>query len=376
MKFHQLTAVFLATILTSTLVYADIPRTKPQNSQTIAVQSEGVGSSLEIAKRQAFKNAIEQAVGSVVVGEQEAQGGQLTRDFTGSYSAGYVDRYELIDSYYDEPTNKWHVTVFAWVASSRLPQRMLSEKNGTINADRLQAQIGTQLEQRQNGDQLLSLVLGNYPNNAYVINSGDTEFKIGNLRQSYVEISYNLTMNQHWIESFKEALAVVSIRSADCSRLKLQIADGIRSDPRVGSAVRDMGSRLCPVDFDVQVFNKPPRNWFVQSDGYYFADLKTLLVVNSAIRPPQGQQHLGLRVDLMDAGGGIVDTRCARINNERFINFRQPQGTVNYNDLERNALPNVYGHESVSGTLRVHLKNQYQLQNVSSIRLSVQKTCY
>jgi hypothetical protein len=376
MKAHLLIAVAgLTALLATTVVQAEVPRTRPANNPTLAVQAEGTGASQELAKRQAFRNAIEQAVGSVVVGEQEAQGGQLTRDFTGSYSAGYVDRYELVDSYYDESTRQWHVTVVAWVASSRLPQRMLSDKPGAINVDRAQTQLGSQLEQRQNGDQLLSLVLNNYPDNAYVINSGQTEIKIGNLRQSSVEIPYSLTMNQHWIESFKEALAVVSVKNADCNRLAIRIADRLRADPNRGPAVKELGSRLCPNDFDVQVFSKPPGNWFTQSDGYYFADLQTLQVVNTAIRPPQGQQHIGIRADLIDSNGSIIESRCSRINNERFINYRQPQGTVNYNDLARNSLPNVMAHENVYGTLELPLTRQHQLKNLSSIRLSVQKTC-
>ena len=375
MKLHPWMAVFLMCILASAQTLADAPRTRPNNSATTAVQAEGTGASQELAKRQAFQNAIEQAVGSVVVGEQEARGDQLTRDFAGSYSAGYIDRYELVDSYYDQAARQWHVTVFAWVASSRLPQRMLSDKPGTINTARAQAQVSTQLEQRRSGDQLLSLVLSNYPDNAYVINAGQTEFKIGRLRQSYVEVPYDLSMNQAWVESFKEALRVISVKNADCNRLAIQLADGYRSDPHRAPAVKELGSRLCPNDFDVQVFSKPAGNWFTQSDGYYLADLQTLHVVNAALRPPQGQQHLGLQVQLVDGAGSVMDTRCARINNEQFISFRQPQGTVNYNDLASDSQPNIQAQTGLSGTLRVHMKTPHQMQNLSSIRLSVQKTC-
>jgi hypothetical protein len=265
--------------------------------------------------------------------------------------------------------------VVAWVASSRLPQRMLSDKPGAINVDRARTQLGTQLEQRQNGDQLLSLVLNNYPDNAYVINSGQTEIKIGNLRQSSVEIPYSLTMNQHWIESFKEALTVVSVKNTDCSRLAVRIADRLRDDPHRAPAVKELGSRMCPNDFDMQVFSKPPGNWFAQSDGYYFADLQTLHVVNSALRPKQGY-YMGIRADLLYGNGGIIESRCAKINTERFVNWRQPRGDYNYNDLDRNSLPNMYGHENVYGKLELELTRNHQLKNLSTIRLSMQKTCY
>jgi len=368
--------LLVSVLLASAAAQAEVPRTKPPNSPTIAVQTEGTGATLEKAKRQAFKNAIQEAVGSVVVGEQETNNGRLTRDFAGDYSAGYVDSYELVDSYYDESSRTWHVTLMVWVASSKLPQRMLSEKNGTINADRANTQLSTQLEQREQGDRLLSLVLSNYPENAYILNSGQTEFKIGQTRQSYVDIPYTMTMNQNWVESFKEALSVVSLKNTECSRLKMLIADGVASSPTAGSAVKELATKVCTNDFDVQIFSKPKGNWFTQTDGYYFADLTTLHVINQAIQPPQGFQHVGVKIDLLDNNGGIIDTRCARIDNTRFVSWRDPAGTFNFNNIRRDSRPNIWGQNDVYGTFRINLKNQYQMQNLSLIKLSVQKTCY
>ena len=353
---------------------SDIPRTKPKDAQTIAVTAEGTATTLDGARDKAFKNAIQEAIGTVVIGEQEAKDGRLTRDFTGDYSAGYIDDWKLVEQSYNDKTRKWTVRIDAWVASSKLPQRMLAERADAINTDRAAAQLKTQLEQRERGDYLLGLVLSNYPESAYVLDSGQTEFKLGNLRQSYVDIRYELYMSQHWIESFKEALALVSEKNLDCSGWKRRLADGFRSDPD-SPPLRELGSKMCPADYDVQVFSKPPKNWFVQSDGYYFADLKTLHIVNGALRPPQGQQHVGIRVDLVDSRGSQVDSRCARINTEQFVNWRRPRGTYNLNDLDKNSLPNIHGYTGFSGTLRVNLNNQYQVQNTSSIFLTVQKTC-
>jgi hypothetical protein len=54
-------------------------------------------------------------------------------------------------------------------------------------------------------------------------------------------------------------------------------------------------------------------------------------MINNELRT-EGQQHIGLRVDLLDAGGNIIDSRCARINNERFIRYERPAGTYNLRD--------------------------------------------
>jgi hypothetical protein len=66
------------------------------------VQIEAVGSTLEEAKRNAFRQAIEQTVGIVMLDEKEASGSILTKDFVGGYSAGYIDDFEILENYQDE----------------------------------------------------------------------------------------------------------------------------------------------------------------------------------------------------------------------------------------------------------------------------------
>ena len=89
----------------------------------------------------------------------------------------------------------------------------------------------------------------------------------------------------------------------------------------------------------------------------------------------EGQQHIGLRIDLLDAGGNIIDSRCARINNERFIRYERPAGTYNLRDRYTNSRPNIFGQENVYGTLRINIHSGQQLEDLAKIQLNIQETC-
>jgi hypothetical protein len=57
----------------------------------------GNGTTLENAKNDAFRNAITMIVGTAVLSERESRKDNLTKDDLINYSAGYVDRYQIIN---------------------------------------------------------------------------------------------------------------------------------------------------------------------------------------------------------------------------------------------------------------------------------------
>jgi len=99
-------------------------------------------------------------------------------------------------------------------------------------------------------------------------------------------------------------------------------------------------------------------------------------IINEQIQTPVGRQHIGLRVDLKDAGGSILDSRCARIDTSLFVGYTEPQlEVVHWNDRERNLRPVINGDASVYGVLRVHLRNKNIISDISKVTLTVERTC-
>ncbi len=344
--------VALGLLFVSTLAYADT-----------RVQVEGHGRTEKEAKQDACNTAIKQIVGQVIVSDRETSGDRLTKDFIGSYSAGYCKYSEVLEIRHE--TDRVVVKMNVAVESSKIAQRMLSrgEHTNIINGDHAMDSVESELERRANGDALINQVLSSYPENAYIINSGQTEFKVSNGRQAYVEVPYDITMSLFWIEALNEALGLVAVDSNKCNTLTMAVAQGInRANTR-------LGKELCGSDPDIRVAKS---KW--GSEGYYFPDIATLHMINSELRT-EGQQHIGLRVDLLDAGGNVFDSRCARINNERFIRYERPAGTYNLRDRYTNSRPSIFGQENVYGTLRVGVRTTQQLEDLAKIKLTVQRTC-
>ena len=353
-------------LVTSTLACADILKTGG-NHPTVTIEKQCEGYSIEAAKKSCFESAVEQVVGQVIVSDLEVSGDVITKDNVARYSAGYIDDYVIYERRQDDH-GWWHLKMSITIASSKIAQRKMSRGERVDIVDGLKArdQIESQLEQRADGDALIGQVLSSYPENAYVINSGQTEFKISNSRQAYVDVPYSITMSRPWVEALNEALDVVAVNTSKCNKLTMAVAQG------VNRGNTKLGKDICGSEPDVRVALKA--GLFSDTNGYYFPDIETLHMINNELRT-EGQQHIGLRVDLLDAGGNIIDSRCVRINNERFIRYERPAGTYNLRDRYINSRPSIFGQENVYGTLRVGVRTTQQLENLAKIKLTVQRTC-
>lgn len=339
------------------------------------VQVEGHGSTVEQAKQNGFKSAIEQVVGQVIVSDQEVKGDQLTKDWIGGYSAGYVDAFEILETRQDgsEVTVKMNVAV----ASSKIAQRMMSSGNKTliIEGERLQAQLDTQLDQRNRGDQLVAEILGSYPYNAYVVNSGQTDLGIGQRRDVYLDVPYEIHWSRFWLEALNETLSIIAVDSKSCNSFFVRQDNKIRLSSQSGLLGR-LRDTPCGQEADIRINFKKVGNWLGETHSYYFYDRQTLEVINGQIQTPIGRQHIGLRVDLKDAGGVVLDSRCAKIDTSLFVSFTEPQfEVVHWNDRERNLRPMINGDASVYGVLRVHLRDKNLVSNVNKVTLTVEHTC-
>jgi hypothetical protein len=357
----------LVLLLLSITAWADLPKTGGSHS-TVTIEKQCEGYSIEEAKRSCFSSAIEQVVGQVIVSDLEVSGDRITKDNVAQYSAGYVDDY-VIQKQQQDDHGWWHLKMSITIASSKIAQRKIlrGERIDIVDGLKARDQIDSQLEQRGDGDALIGQVLSSYPENAYVINSGQTEFKVSNLRQAYVDVPYSITMSRPWVEALNEALDVVAVNTSKCNKLTMAVAQGInRGNTK-------LGKDICGSEPDVRVAVKSGF-FFSDTFGYYFPDLGTLQMINNELRT-EGQQHIGLRVDLLDAGGNILDSRCARINNERFIRYERPAGTYNLRDRYTNSRPSIFGQENVYGTLRVGVRTTEQLEDLAKIKLTVQRTC-
>lgn len=332
------------------------------------VQVEGRGSSESLAKQDAFDTAITQVVGQVIVSDQEVNGDRLTKDFIGSYSAGYVEGFEIlaVQQQGDTVTVKMSVTV----ASSKIAQRMLSKgtKSTVVNGLQLQTQLDSQLAQRERGDRLLAEVLASYPYNAFVIKADKTELVIGSRREVTVDIPYEIQWSRFWLNALNETLGLVAVDTKSCGSYWIKQDNKIRISPRPG-LMTQLTDTPCGQEADLRVKN-------ISTNSYYFYDKQTLELVNREIQSPVGRQHVGLRVNLLDAGGNIVDSGCTNIDTSAFIGYTESATeVVHWNDQRRNLRPYINGQGSYRDVLKMQVRSTGNVDELARVDLSIEKTC-
>lgn len=339
--------------------------------QVVRVQAEG--STPDNAKQKAFKLAIEKTVGQLIVGDITVHDDKIKHDIVNSHSSGYITDYEIVEATEINP-ELWHLDMFIRVSSSKIAQRFVAEARSKYNIDgqRLRDILINNLEFRHSGDTLIGQVLDSYPQHAYVINAGKTQINVDQRRRSYVDVPFNITMSRLWVASFDEALEAVSVDSSSCSSAELMVSENIKNG-YAGKYIKSVATNHCSDQPDIRVMYKD--GLWSTVNSYFLPDQITSEIINSQIKTPLGQQHFGLQVDLLDINGQVLDSRCANINNDVFIQYEKPRGSYNLRDMNTLSRPVINGQNNVYGTLRVDIKNINELEQLSKIKLSINQTC-
>lgn len=349
--------VFIGLLFFSTCVYAGT-----------RVTVEGHGSTEAEAKQDAFDSAITQVVGQVIVSDKETSGDHLVKDFIGGYSAGYIENFEILET--RKSSDGVMVKLSVSVASSKIAQRMLSRgyQVTLINGPQIQAQLESQLAQRERGDRLLSNVLASYPFNAFVIRADRTEVVIGARRQVIVNVPYEISWSRFWLDALNETLGLIAVDSKNCSSFWIKQDNKLRISPRPGLSTM-LTDTPCGQEADFRVRTS-------QTNSYYFYDKKTLELVNHQLQSPVGRQHIGLRVNILDAGGNIVDSGCVRIDAASFVGYTEPTNeVVHWNDRSRNLRPYINGQGKYRDVLKMNITSTGEIDEMAKVDLTIEKTC-
>jgi hypothetical protein len=188
------------------------------SEKVLYVEVVGEGATVDQARQQGFRLAVEHAVGTVVSSETEVRNDRQTRDEIITYAAGYVDRFQVVEQ--QRVGNRVLVNMKVWVRPSKIANRLLnrSATAGTVEGGRINTQIQTLQHERTSGDRLLKSVLADYPKRAFVIEMDKTQVIFDANRTGQLEIAFYLTWSRAYLDSVAEALAAINQRS-DCGGL-------------------------------------------------------------------------------------------------------------------------------------------------------------
>ena len=356
-----------------TNVLADqLPKTG-QYSQTTAVYVEGTGQTLEEAKKDAFRLAIQEVVGVLSISEQAVDGDKLIKDRINEYSAGYIDDFEVVDTHQDS-SDRIVVAMNVRVASSKIALRMLAkgDKTTKIQGQLLQEKLQSQLDLRNSGDALLSTVLDSYPRNAFILNQGKTEVKISANRRSSINIPIEITLSKFWIDGLSEALTVVSATNNNCSSLLSPVSVN-KNYPGTAMIARAFCGNANLAD--MQILSPTRGSWFSGVSVYKFHDLETLSMINTHLRPNKKSGLLAIKVDFMDEDNTFI-SKCTQLPIENILMFNEPlYDAGNYNLNRQYLRPKLNGLITIRSEITVAISNPDIVANLTKVRLTVQDSC-
>ena len=180
-----------------------------QQSESILIQVVGKGNSKQTALNDGFRKAIEFYSGAVILSDREIKNDRLVNNSVANYSAGYVDKYNIVAD--DSAGGQTILTLEVWVRTSTMANQKLNtgKDDKSIDGDRLGTQFKTYIEDKAGADVFLQKILDDYPKNALDIKQGVTEFKVDGQRNAVIIIPYTMKWNYNYLLALKEVLGKV-----------------------------------------------------------------------------------------------------------------------------------------------------------------------
>lgn len=179
----------------------------------------GSGPSVEEAKINGFRIAVDIVSGSVIVANRHVVNDQVVNNEVLNYSSGFVEKYNIVSQ--TNLPNATQLVMDVWVAESKIADRILgiTYPNNPINGPVHSAQIQTIKTTKQQGDQLLEVVLRDYPNKAFVVSQKGYSIVMDNSRQNYLVVPVEIKWNQNYVLALDEVVAILANQTHDVGRI-------------------------------------------------------------------------------------------------------------------------------------------------------------
>jgi hypothetical protein len=176
----------------------------------------GVGKTEELAKQDAFKKAVEYAIGVGIQTERITSDDTVARNYILSHSSGYIDSFRIIDT--TEYKNRIEIDMEVYVRSTLVDDYIFksAKVEQKINGNFIKEQSESYMQERHSGDQLLDAVLKDYPDKAYTIEQPiPAQFMVDENRKFFVRLRYKIRFSDEYLKSLAQVLS--QVKDVDCT---------------------------------------------------------------------------------------------------------------------------------------------------------------
>jgi hypothetical protein len=300
------------------------------------IRVTGQGNSVDSAKENAFRKAIEIKVGSVIVGERIAINDKLRSDQIDAYSAGYITDYVLITM--SNNGNTVFATYDIKVESSKLINQKLNtgKSDKAINGDSASTAYNSYLDQRTRGYVILDNVLAGYPKNAISLTQRSYTVGVDSMRNAVIEVAYSVRWNASYLEALDEAMSLIS----------------------------EKGGYFEPGSVNIVITFKHPDKFFGKTEKYKFNDINILNKLKNSVT---GNRELRVMLVLRDNSYNVLYKGCVTPD---MITGRRPA----LYDLGVRAGMNFLGHNYEDSIFKLPIPEHYArtlLPKLSNVELQV-----
>jgi hypothetical protein len=293
----------------------------------------GEGSTLEIAKEQAFREAVQIRAGIIVLSERESTLKRIERDDINVYSAGYVRDYKIANV--NVVAGRHIVTMDVLILDSKLFDQILSsgKSNNELNGAQAGASYQTFINQRNKGDTILRRVMSTYPQHAFIVSQGAMSISTDQYRNTSLKIPYQINWNYDFIIALGEVM---------------QLFDDSRF------------TRFNPAPSNVVIMGKNPKDFLLGSSTQYrFNDIIMLDRIKDSIT---GSREVRLMFSLKDYENKIVLKTC--------IVPLLVNGGTNFYGIGDPKYFVLHGNAIEKGTFQLNIKDRTLIERARSVELS------
>ncbi len=180
-----------------------------EREEVFEVRVQATGTTDNQAREEAFRVAVDRAVGSLIVVNTESQNNNITRHEVINYAAGYVYDFTVVSR--DSNGREIQLVLDVRVKRSAIADRLLvdGQRSLTIPTTDIETRYTTIMRERLQGDRLLESVLRDYPKRAFKVELVQHQVRLTANREIEIELDVRLSLDHHYLKALQEILILV-----------------------------------------------------------------------------------------------------------------------------------------------------------------------